>query len=186
MLRTDAQIRLSTYLKSHFIYFETDFCAGTPRFTLMFKNCNNCPDKILESCVYFYQDCMEVKTYFTQNAASWCKEYQQNIHMIMRLLNYINATVWMGSSDGANGLLYNPSILYTPRIFISEDECYDITITTIINYDFYEVAPLETEDYITAYCPDLLDKLSLAIFPLLLGKITLHQAIQYIDALSGE
>ena len=186
MLRTDAQIRLSTYLKSHFIYFETDFDNGTPRFTMIFKNCNNCPDKILESCVYFYQDYMETKTYFTQNAASGCKEYQQNIPMIMRLLNYINATVWMGSSDGANSLLYNPSILYTPRIFVSEDECYDITITTVINYDFYELAPLETEDYITAYCPDLLDKLSLAIFPLLLGKITLHQAIQYIDELSGE
>ena len=84
----------------------------------------------------------------------------------------------MSSSDGANGLLYNPSILYTPRIFMSEDECYDITITTVINYDFYEVAPLETENYITAYCPDLLDKLCLAIFPLLLGKITLQQAIQ--------
>ncbi len=109
MLRMDAQIRLSTYLKSHFIYFETDFNNDTPRFTMMFKNCNNCPDKILESCVYFYQNCMEVKTYFNQNAASWCKEHQQNIPMIIRLLNYINATVWMSSADGANGLLYNPS-----------------------------------------------------------------------------
>lgn len=186
MLRMDAQIRLSTYLKSHFIYFETDFNNDTPRFTMMFKNCNNCPDKILESCVYFYQNCMEVKTYFNQNAASWCKEHQQNIPMIIRLLNYINATVWMSSADGANGLLYNPSTLYNPRIFMTEDECFDITITTFINYDFYEVAPLETEDYITAYCPDLLDKLSIAIFPLLSGKITLQQAMQCIDELSGE
>ncbi len=69
---------------------------------------------------------------------------------------------------------------------MTEDECFDITITTFINYDFYEVAPLETEDYITAYCPDLLDKLSLAIFPLLSGKITLQQAMQCIDELSGE
>lgn len=61
MLRITAQIKLSTYLKSNFIYFDTDFSNGTPRFTMMFKNCNNCPDKILESCVYFYQDCMEAK-----------------------------------------------------------------------------------------------------------------------------
>lgn len=185
MLRIKAQIKLSTYLKSNFIYFDTDFSNGTPRFTMMFKNCNNCPDKILESCVYFYQDCMEAKTYFTLKAASWCKEYQHNIPVIMRLLNYINATLWMTSSDGANGLLYDSSILYTPRIFITEDN-FDITITTIINYDFYEIAPLETEDYVTAYCPELLDKLSPAIFSLLTKKITLEQAMQYIDQISND
>lgn len=185
MSKVDAQIRLSTYLKSHFIYYGTDFYNGTLRFTMIFKNCDNCPDKILESCVYFYQDCMEVKTYFDQNAANWCKEYQENLTSVIQLLNHINAKVWMYSTDGADGLLYAPSTLYTPRIFITEDECFDITITTIINYDFYEVAPLETEDYITAYCPNLLNKLSLAIFPLLLGKITLQQAMQYIDKLSG-
>lgn len=105
--------------------------------------------------------------------------------MIMRLLNYINATLWMTYSDGANGLLYDSSILYTPRIFITEDN-FDITITTIINYDFYEIAPLETEDYITAYCPELLDKLSPAIFSLLTEKITLEQAMQYIDQISND
>ncbi len=35
---------------------------------------------------------------------------------------------------------------------MTEDGCFDITLTTIICNDFYEVAPLETEDYITAYC----------------------------------
>ena len=134
MTKQKAIKRLKEYLNAHFIHLETDFDNGTPRFTMIFKNCNNCHDKILESCVYFYQDCMEVKTHFTQNAASWCKGYQQSIPMIMRFLNYIKATVWMSSSDGANGLSYNPSILYTPRIFMPEDECYDITITRVSSY----------------------------------------------------
>ena len=184
MNRIKVKARLRQYLKSHFIYFETDFCNNTHRFTMIFKNCNNCPDKILESCVYFYQDCMEVKTYFNQNAANWCKEYQENLPSVIRLLNHINATVWMCSTDGAGGSLYVPSTLYTPRIFITENDCFDITLTTIINYDFYKLAPLETEDYITAYCPDLLNKLSPAIFSLLLGKIDLQQAMRYIDKLT--
>lgn len=87
----------------------------------------------------------------------------------------------MCSADGA---LYVPSTLYTPRIFIKENDCFDITLTTIINYDFYKLAPLETEDYITAYCPDLLNKLSPVIFSLLLGKINLQQAMHYINKLT--
>ena len=184
MTRTDAQIRLYTYLKPHFIRFETDFFDSIPRCTMIFKNCDNCPDRILECCVYFYQDCMEVKTYFNQNAANWCKEYQENLPSVIRLLNHINATVWMCSTDGAGGTLYVPSTLYTPRIFIKENDCFDITLTTIINYDFYKLAALETEDYITAYCPDLLNKLSPAIFSLLLGKIDLQQAMHYINKLT--
>lgn len=176
--------RIRQYLKSHFINFETDFYDGTTRITMMFKNCDNCPDKTLESCVYFYQDCMEIKTYFNQNAANWCKQHQENIPAVIRLLNYINATVWMYSTDGADGALYAPNTLYTPRIYMTEDDCFDITLTTVICYDFYEVAPLETEDYITAYCPDLLNKLSTAIFFLLLGKINLQQAVHYINKLT--
>lgn len=103
MTKSEAQFRLSAYLKAHFFYFETDFYNGTPRYTMIFKNCDNSPDKTLESCVYFYKDCMEVKTYFNQNAASWCKECRQNIPVIIRLLNYINATVWLCSADGASG-----------------------------------------------------------------------------------
>lgn len=184
MSKQQASERLRQYLKSHFICFETDFCDSIPRLTMIFKNCNNCPDKILESCVYFYQDCMEVKTYFNQNATNWCKEYQENLPSVIRLLNLINATVWMCSTDGAGGMLYDASTLYTPRIFITENDCFDITLTTIINYDFYKLAPLETEDYITAYCPDLLNKLSLAIFSLLLGTIDLQQATHYINRLT--
>lgn len=35
MTKTDAQIRLSAYLKSHFIRFETDFCDSIPRFMIV-------------------------------------------------------------------------------------------------------------------------------------------------------
>ena len=50
----------------------------------------------------------------------------------------------------------------------------------MIAYDFYSVAPLETEDYITACCPELLDKLSTTIFGVLLGQLSIEQAIAYV------
>ena len=73
-----------------------------------------------------------------------------------------------------------PSCLYTPRIYLTEDGGYDITLTSVIPYDFYELAPLETEDYITACCPELLNGLSPAIFGVLLGNLDVEQAIQYV------
>lgn len=56
--------------------------------------------------------------------------------------------------------LYEPHMLYNPRIYVTEDGCFDIMITTIINYDSWETAPGETADYFTAYCPELLDRLA--------------------------
>ena len=71
-------------------------------------------------------------------------------------------------------------MLYTPRMYLTVDGFYDITITTIINYDFWEVAPIETADYMTAYCPELLDRLALPVFGVLLGQITCDEAVMYI------
>ena len=57
----------------------------------------------------------------------------------------------------------------------------------MIPLDFYEMAPLETEDYITAACPELLNKLSVPIFFVLLGEISAEQAILVVkDEILGE
>ena len=54
------------------------------------------------------------------------------------------------------------------------------TNNTIVNYDFWEVAPIETLDYMTWYCPELLDKLSYPIFSVLKGG-AVEEAIAYIN-----
>ena len=61
------------------------------------------------------------------------------------------------------------------------DDCFDIVLATVVNYDFYNVAPLETEDFLTACLPELLNNLSIPIFLLLLGKITVERAISIIE-----
>ena len=48
------------------------------------------------------------------------------------------------------------------------------------NYDFYEVAPLESEDFITATLPDLLNWLSPTIFSVILGKWNAEEAISFL------
>ena len=64
---------------------------------------------------------------------------------------------------------------------MTEDDRHDITMTGIIPYDFFEVAPLETEDFLTASLPELMNALSPAIFLLLLGEIDLSQAKRIVD-----
>lgn len=181
MNRIQVEARLRQYLKSHFINFEVDIDNGVTRYTMIFRGYDSAPNKAIEICIWLYNDEMEVRTYYPQVAAEWCKDHSENIPMLMRLFNYINATVWLKSADGAGGTLYQPHHLHTPRIYMTEDDCFDITLTTVICYDFYEVAPLETEDYITAYCPELLANLSPAIFGLLLDLIDFETAKQYIQ-----
>lgn len=64
---------------------------------------------------------------------------------------------------------------------MTEDDCCDIVITTMIPYDFWEVASLETADYLTACCPELLDGLTYDIFGVLIGKVAAGGAIQSIE-----
>lgn len=178
MTKHEIKHRILEYLKSHNIPYNEDVDSSA-RLTMLYKGYSNCPDKVIESCIWFFDDEMEVRVYYSQTAACWCKE-SNYLGEFMHLLNFINARVWPCTADGMEGALYEPHHLHTPRLYITKDDCYDITLTTVINYDFYEVAPLETEDYITACCPELLDKLSPAIFSLLLGKINLEQSISYV------
>ncbi len=167
------------YLHSHNIRFTENLDNTVPRITMVFTGYDSCPGKIIESCIWFYEDDMEARIYYSELGAKICKE-STHIEGLMRLFNFIHARVFPCTSDGMGGSLYAPHHLYTPSIYVTEDDCYDITLTTFINNDFFEVAPLETEDYITAACPELMGSLAPAIFGLLLGKINTDVAIEYV------
>ena len=179
MTKIEAQAHIQQYLKVHNLQHVKRVNRDIPSVNIVYTNCDLCPDRMLEGCIWFYKDAMEVRTYFNQNAAQWCRT-SSHIPELMRLLNFINARVWPRISDGMGNALYMPSRLHTPRIYLTEDGGYDITLTSIISYDVYELAPLETEDYITACCPDLLNDLSPAIFGVLLGNLDVEQAIRYV------
>lgn len=106
---------------------------------------------------------------------------KQNISTLFSsLLNFINAGSFHPAA-AADICCTARTSLYTPRIYLTADGCFDITITTIIPYDFFGLAPLETLDYITICCPELLDRLALPIYCVLLGKETADGAISHIE-----
>lgn len=176
MTRKEAIKSFTDYMKRHNISCVTDLDNGVQRFTMHYR-AENAPNYCVESCIWFYQDIAEVRCYYTAMGALFCKtsEYKEGL---LRLLNFINARVFLDCCDSYG--LYEPHMLYNPRMYVTEDGCFDITITTIINYDFWETAPVETADYLTAYCPELLDRLAPAVFGVLLGNFTVDEAVIYI------
>lgn len=165
---------LKNYLSYNSIPCKEDLDMGVRRFTFVFM-CADAPGGFVEGCIWFFDKAAEVRLYYNSIGADICKrsEYRGELY---RLLNFINARVFMECSDGGNGK-YQAPIWYTPRIYLTEDTGYDISITTIINYDFGEKARHETHDYITAYCPELLDRLAPFIFRTLKGEMNVSDAI---------
>ena len=179
MAHAKAKAKIKEYLKQYFIEYKENNYNGTERIIIVFRGCNNCPNKILEGCIYFCEKFMECRVYYTQAAAELCGK-SNHIMEFMRLLNYISASVWPRVNENFSGEIYSPASLYTPRIYMTEDGFHDITLTAQIAYEIFELAPLETLDFITASCPELMDALSTPIFMLLLGNLPLDDAIEYI------
>lgn len=175
----EAMSNFTAYLKSHNIYFETDSTEGTPRITMLFKNCEMCPSEICEGCIYFYEDGMEARVYYSETGSKICKE-SDNVPDLCRLLNYMQARVWPRVQDGAEGTLYKSQYLFSPRFYVTEDGMSDITATMLIPYTHFEMDELETEDFITAALPDLMNILSAPIFLLLAKKISVEEAISRV------
>lgn len=165
-----------SYLKLHNLYFKTDQADGIPRITMVFKNCDRCPNYITEGCIWFYEEFMEVRVYYSKLGAEICQK-SEYLSELYRLLNYINARLWVRVSDGLEDALYQSQYLISPRFYVTEDEMQDITATMLIPYTHFELDMLEMNDFITAALPDLLDGLSMSVFLLLEGKITVEEAI---------
>ena len=178
MTRREAVKKLTDYLKERNIEYHVCVEGGCPMLTIVYR-ADNAPGYCVESCIRFYEKEAEAGVYYSTLGAEVCRKsaYRDGL---LRVLNFINAKVFLACCDGCDGALYEPRMLYTPRICMMEDDCYDIVITTVIPYDFWEVAPLETADYLTAYCPELLDGLTYDIFGVLIGKISADEAIQSI------
>ena len=168
-----------SYLKLHNLYFETDQMEGIPRITMVFKNCDRCPNYITEGCIWFYEEFMEVRVYYSKLGAEICQK-SKYLSELYRLLNYINARLWVSASDGLEGALYQSQYLILPRFYVTEDEMQDITATMLIPYTHFELDMLELEDFITAAIPSLLDGLSMPVFLLLEGRITAEEAIDIV------
>lgn len=179
MTRIEAIRNFINYMKNHNIPIIMDNDDGCVRFTMQYI-ADNAPDGYVESCIWFYNDNAELRVYFNATGAEICKNSDHR-DSLLHLLNYINARVFLSCGDAYG--LYEPHMLYTPRMYLTVDGYFDLTITTIINYDCWgEVAPIETLDYMTIFCPELLDKLAYPIFSVLKGERAVEEAVEYINS----
>ena len=126
------------------------------------------PDHLAECSIWFYEDGLEVRGYYSENATSWVSEHKDHIPDVMQVINFVNARVFLGN------------LLFTPRLYLTADEKPEFAITTIIPYRFFEDAEIETLEYITCYYPEFLGKVSFPLFLTLIGEITPDMAIYYI------
>ena len=176
---TIAAYHLDRYLKYYSIPYKKDKDLDVTRITFVFES-ENVPGGFTEGCVWFFDKAAEARVYYNETSVNICKASDHK-EGLFRLLNFINARVFMSLSDGGTSR-YDPQILFTPRVYLTEDEGYDIAITTMINYRFWYEAMEETHDYLTAYQPELLDKLGPFIFGVLRGVISINEAISGIKA----
>ena len=179
-----------SYLKERNIYHKQDTCEGAPRITMSFEGYPNSPSKRIESCIYFYKDAgtIEARVYYAEPGPQVVKENVERLPALYRLLNYINARVFVKNMDGIGNEFYSPSYLLQPRFYLTEDDYYDITATIVMEQDCFWVAPLEIEDFLTAALPTVMDQLSPYIYGVLVGSVGVDTAITCIrqDILGGE
>lgn len=182
MTKKDAIRVVVAYLKSHGFRYVSRFSDGYVQITLTL-DAKNAPEKRIECGIWFYEEGMEARVYYSALGAEICRK-SGRADELLRILNFINACVFLSNPDG-EGMLYEQHMLYTPRIYLTADDCFDIMITTIIPYDFFDLAPTETCDYVAEYCPELLDRLAPPIYSVLLGKETADRAIAYLKENCG-
>lgn len=171
-----------SYLKERNIYFKEDVFEGTPRITTSFSGYPNSPSKRIESCIYFYSEAsaIEVRVYYALPGPSIVEQGKERLSELFRLLNFVNAAVFVKNMDGVGNEFYSPSYLLQPRFYLTEDGCNDITATVFFEEDMFWVAPLEILDFITAGLPTLMDQLSPYLYGVLYGNIHANLAINYI------
>lgn len=175
MTKTEARRQIIDYLKKYRIHYHMLNDSGKPvidfnDLTLYIQfHVEEAPDQLAECSIWFYEDGLEVRAYYSENAANWVSEHKDHIPNVMEVINFVNARVFLGN------------LLYTPRLYLTADERPEFAITTIIPYRFFEVATLETLEYITCYYPEFLGKVSFPLFLTLVGEITPGMAIYHIE-----
>lgn len=174
------QKSVKRYLNGRQLPFETVVSESGACLVVSLLDCESCPGKLLGVDFYFHNNCMEVKVHYSATATKWIRERKNHLANLYRLLNYINAMVWMPTNDGKQGEIYPYSYFYTPRFTITEDGSYDLCCTSLVDYDVFNMAPLATLDYFTAVVPAYFEELAQPIFLSLLDEITVEKAIQII------
>lgn len=180
MTKTEAKQSFSMYLEEHNIESYPTINDGIISTVIVLYHHEHCPDRTLEACVTFNNNFLEERVYYDSNAAGWYRQASSNRTALMKLINYININVWPLSADGAGGQFYQPQHLYVPRICLNE-ETGDIFAMSVIPFIFYELTQLQTNDYLTAFVPELMDRIAPAVFEAMGGQTGFEGAVHLLQ-----
>ena len=89
MKRQEAIRVLTGRLRSSRVRHSAGFDSGQMQITMGF-NAVYAPDHRIESCIWFYEDTMEARCYYSSLGAELCRK-SRHIDALLRLLNFINA-----------------------------------------------------------------------------------------------
>lgn len=145
--------------------------------TFSIEDCELCFDGAVEVALWFDDNELTCRAYYTSVAAAICKN-SDHLPEFARLLNYINYRVHPAMADPVSGRVLH---LYNPRLYFTEDGNYDICYSFYLPYAFLGNITEETCSFITYCLPGLLNVLAPAIFPLLRGRISLNDSMRYIE-----
>lgn len=107
----NAMSHFSEYLKLHNIYFKIDIAEeDTPRITMGFWNCEMCPGRIIEGCIYFFEDCMEIRVYYSELGSEICRN-SKNLPDLYRLMKKRIMSINVNDLGGKTGHLMNHKYL---------------------------------------------------------------------------
>lgn len=122
----------------------------------------------IESDIRLFDDYMNVRAYYSAIVANKLKEHSCRISEVTKVINFLNANVFFKA-------------LYTPRLYLSTDGFYDLAITTVIPYCFFESKMVETLEYITCYYPECMEKFAVSLCGVVFGELDSSIAIKQIE-----
>ena len=182
MSKESTKAYISDYLKNNFIAYDDKLADES--FVMEFHGSRS-PDSKLECSLHFRESGLDALVYYGENASRMISQ-QQDLSKLYRIINYINATLCPCPYDGMGGELYEPSYLFNPVLYLTEDGQNDLTFYVNIDYDLFDIAPLEACDFITAAMPELLDELTVPIFGALLGLTEMDIAFNMVNKILDE
>ena len=160
--------RFKAFLDDKDIWYMCDTDLGVPHITMVFE-IPDCLVGCIESSIWFFERHAEVKTYYPEVVSKMCE--CGCLDELLKLLNYMNAYVIPGNSEGEVNL--------SPR-FYNNPADFSIVERTVINYKFWDALP-DTEEYITGCCPELLNDLAPFIVGVITGNLTSGKAMELIE-----
>lgn len=173
-IKRNALEAIISHLKSSPECSASTYCIGMDEkittLTIVYEDKPFCPNKCVESCLWFHNTVIEARVYYTQTGQKCVKECGDKRTELLEVINFINARIFPAAG------------FTTPRLYVTE-EC-DISYTMLFDYGMFddEDTVSQTLEFLTEYMPTFLDTVSPYIFSVVGGAHNSEEVISRIKS----